>query len=153
MNALMATLISARSRSTAAAKLAARVLAGGYVSFAALNAHAAEDVSRIAPAFGNTVISTFPDGRHQKIWLHADGTWDGIGRNGYALSGKWRLKDDDQVCLKQSRPPTLPVSMCVNFPAYGQIGSVWESHDFVGHPIQLTLQKGAPTETGPVGSR
>jgi hypothetical protein len=149
----MANLFSATSRPGATARLTAGLLAGGYVTVAALSAQAAQDVSRVAPAFGNTVVSTFPDGRHQKIWLHADGTWDGIGRNGYALSGRWRLKDSDKVCLKQSRPPTLPVSLCVNFPAYGQIGSVWKSRDFVGHPIQLTLQRGAPPEMGTVGSR
>ena len=34
--------------------------------------------ARVAAAFGNTVTTTYPDGRSQKIWLRADGTWSGL---------------------------------------------------------------------------
>ena len=139
--------LSVRPRRAAFAKLAIRILVGGYFGFAALNAQAADpdqaaSNSRVAAAFGNTVISTYPDGRTQKIWLHPDGSWDGVSRRGSALAGKWSLKDGDKVCLRQSRPPTLPVHLCVPFPANGEPGAEWMAKDFIGEPIKLSLQKG-----------
>lgn len=110
------------------------------VSFAALNAQAFE-LSRIAAAFGNTVMSIYPDGRSQKIWLHPDGQWDGLGRDGKPLSGKWTMKGD-KVCLRQSRPPTLPFSYCTAFPDDPHIGVTWTSRDMGGTPIRLTVVKG-----------
>jgi hypothetical protein len=109
-------------------------------SFTALNAQAA-DLSRLATAFGNTIMSIYPDGRTQKIWLHPDGQWDGIGRKGQALAGKWTLKGD-RVCLRQTKPPTLPFSYCSAFPEDAHVGVTWTSKDFVGTPIRLTVVKG-----------
>jgi hypothetical protein len=113
------------------------------VSLTALNAQAA-DLSRVAAAFGNTVMSIYPDGRTQKIWLHPNGDWDGVGRDGRPLAGHWTLKDDDKVCLKQTKPPTLPFSYCTSFPADPHVGVVWTSKDFGGSPIKLTVLKGMP---------
>jgi hypothetical protein len=110
------------------------------VSLGALNAQAM-DLSRIAAAFGNTVMSIYPDGRTQKIWLHADGLWDGLGRDGKPLAGKWSMKGD-RVCLRQTRPPTLPFSYCTAFPDDPHIGVTWTSKDFIGTPIRLTVVKG-----------
>ena len=110
------------------------------VSLSALNAQAA-DLSRVAAAFGNTVLSIYPDGRSQKIWLHPDGSWNGVGRNGVLLNGRWSTKGD-KVCLRQSHPPTLPFSYCTGFPADPHIGVTWSSPDFVGRPIELTVVKG-----------
>lgn len=109
-------------------------------SFTALNAQAA-DLSRVATAFGNTVMSIYPDGRTQKIWLHPNGDWDGLGRDGRPLAGHWQLKGD-RVCLRQSKPPTLPFSYCTNFPNNPQVGVTWTSKDFGGTPIRLMVVKG-----------
>lgn len=110
------------------------------VSLTALNAQAFE-LSRIAAAFGNTVMSIYPDGRTQKIWLHADGTWNGLGRDSKPLAGHWTMKGD-RVCMRQSKPPTLPFSYCTAFPSDPHIGVTWTSKDFVGTPIKLTVVKG-----------
>jgi hypothetical protein len=112
------------------------------VSLSALNAQAA-DLSRLAAAFGNTVMSIYPDGRTQKIWLHPNGDWDGVGRNGKPLAGHWALKGD-QVCMRQTNPPTLPFSYCTKFPNEPHVGVVWTSKDFGGNPITLTVIKGMP---------
>jgi hypothetical protein len=117
-------------------------------SFTALNAQAA-DLGRIATAFGNTVMSIYPDGRTQKIWLHPNGDWDGLGRNHKPLAGHWQLKGD-RVCLRQTRPPTLPFSYCTAFPDNAQVGATWTSRDFGGTPIRLTVVKGMAEARTPV---
>jgi hypothetical protein len=91
--------------------------------------------------FGNTVISTYPDGRSQKIYMRPDGSWAGLSRRGNPLAGSWKLKND-AVCLKQSQPPTLPVAFCLPFPAEPRIGATWISKDLTGTPISLKIVKG-----------
>nr|MEA2797361.1 hypothetical protein [Phenylobacterium sp.] len=105
----------------------------------ALCAHAADPSARVATAFGNTVLSIYPDGRSQKIWLQPDGTWTGLSRRGRELAGKWTLKGD-KVCLRQSKPPTLPISFCQNFPSDPQKGV--DAKDLTGTPIHLKLVTG-----------
>jgi hypothetical protein len=98
----------------------------------------------VQATFGNTVMSIYPDGRSQKIWLHADGTWDGKSRRNIALSGKWTMKGD-KVCLRQSRPPTLPISFCQTMPKDPDV--TLTSHDLTGQTIHLKIVKGI-TESG-----
>ena len=114
--------------------------AAALLTLMSVNAQAA-DLGRLAAAFGNTVMTLYPDGRTQKIWLHPDGNWDGIGRDGRALAGRWNLKAD-KVCLRQSKPATLPISYCTAFPADPQVGVTWTSKDFGGTPIRLTVVRG-----------
>lgn len=116
-------------------------------SFTALNAQAA-DLSRVATAFGNTVMSIYPDGRTQKIWLHPNGDWDGLGRNNQPLAGHWQLKGD-RVCLRQTKPPTLPFSYCTRFPDDPRIGATWTARDFGGTPIRLTVVRGMAEAIAP----
>jgi hypothetical protein len=46
----------------------------------------------------------------------------------------------EKVCLRQSSPPTLPISMCQAFPADPMKGV--DSKDLTGTPIHLKLVKG-----------
>ena len=133
---------SFRPGRTPALKFAARAAVGVYAAFAGLNAQAA-GMSTVAAAFGNTVVSTYPDGTSQKIWLHPDGSWDGVSRKGVHLVGHWTLRDD-KVCLRQSKPPTLPISYCTTVPAGSAPGVQWTGKDVVGRPITLSLMKGVP---------
>jgi len=107
---------------------------------AALNTQAAEPASGIAAAFGNTVMSVYPDGRSQKIWLQPDGSWTGRSRRGTPLAGKWTMKGE-KVCLRQSKPRILlAISYCQAFPADPEIGV--DAKDLAGTPIHLKLVKG-----------
>jgi hypothetical protein len=82
----------------ALSKVAVRLLVGGYVALGALNAQAAATAD-LQPAFGNTVVSTYPDGRSLQVWLHPDGSWEGQSRRGTALAGHWNVKGD-KVCFR-----------------------------------------------------
>jgi hypothetical protein len=126
--------------------IAARLGLAVWASFTALNAQAAQAAGAgdVSAAFGNTVMSVYPDGRSQKIWLKPDGTWDGLSRRGTRLAGKWNLKND-KVCLRQSSPPTLPLSYCTVFPAQAHVGVAWSGKDMAGTPITMKLVKGIET--------
>jgi hypothetical protein len=100
--------------------------------------------ARVAAAFGNTVVTTYPDGRTQQIWLQPDGRWSGLSRTRKQLAGTWTLKGD-KVCLRQRTPPALPFSYCTAFPQDARVGVTWASKDFVGTPIQLKLVSGVQT--------
>lgn len=120
--------------------LATRIALAGWASFAALNAQAA-DSRDVAAAFGNTVLATYSDGKHQRIWIKPDGTYEGVGRRGGASSGKWSVRDD-KVCLRQSRPFPAPISYCTRFPEQGGVGATWTGRDISGAPITLRLVPG-----------
>jgi hypothetical protein len=99
----------------------------------------------VQATFGNTVFSMYPDGRSQKIWLHPDGTWEGKSRRGNPLSGKWTLRGD-KVCLRQSRPPTLPISFCQVMPKDPDV--TMTSKDLTGQTIHLKIVKGITENVG-----
>lgn len=96
----------------------------------------------LAMAFGNTVKALYPDGKAQRIWFKADGTWEAVGKRGKWSSGKWSVKDENRVCLKQSKPFPAPFKYCTEFPANGRPGVVWASQDMYGEPIKLTVVRG-----------
>jgi hypothetical protein len=120
------------------------VLALAAATYAATSTHAAESTGKVgqadpSAAFGNTVFSIYPDGRSQKVWFAPDGTWTGLSRRGTPLAGVWTVKGP-KICLKQSRPPTLPISFCQIFPEDPAKGM--DAKDLTGTPIHLKLVKG-----------
>lgn len=105
-------------------------------------AHAAGAEPRgVAAAFGNTVKALYSDGKYQRLWFSADGTWEAVGRKGSTTAGKWSLKDE-KVCLRQSQPFPIPFRYCTEFPKTGGLGAVWTSQDWQGEPINVTVVKG-----------
>jgi hypothetical protein len=122
----------------------ARTVLPAYAMFFGLNVQAAEPAPEpkgVTAAFGNTIKATYPDGKHQRIWLKSDGAWEAIGRRGLASAGKWSVKDG-RVCLRQTRPFPAPFRYCTDFPAEGGVGARWTGKDITGTPIDLTLVKG-----------
>lgn len=94
----------------------------------------------IEAAFGNTVISTYPDGRTQLLWLNRDGTYTAKGRRRQDSSGRWTLKGDE-VCLKQLKPFPAPFTYCTPVPPDAAT-STWTSKAVNGQPIKLRVVKG-----------
>ena len=91
-------------------------------------------------AFGNTIISTYPDGRTARLWLHAGGAYDARGRRGDPSSGRWSIKGD-KVCLRQSRPIPVPFSYCTPF-GEARVGATWKGRAVTGEAISIRLVKG-----------
>jgi hypothetical protein len=105
-----------------------------------LAASAASAAPPIEAAFGNTVVSTFPDGRSQHIWLDQDGVYAAAGRRGQPSGGRWWLKGE-QICLRQSRPFPAPIVYCTPVP-HDAATAVWTSKALNGQPVRLKLVRG-----------
>ncbi|MBP8246580.1 MAG: hypothetical protein KAX56_06905 [Phenylobacterium sp.] len=98
---------------------------------------AAAETSPLARAFGNTVVSTYPDGRTALLWLRTDGSYDAKGRRRTSSSGKWSLRGE-RVCLKQAKPRAVPFSYCTALPS----GQSWRAKAVTGEPITVRIVKG-----------
>lgn len=94
----------------------------------------------LAPAFGNTLLSTYPDGRTARMWLQHGGVYEGQGRRGGLSSGTWRVRNG-QVCFSQRRPIPLPGSFCTPI-VPGAVGASWTAKAMTGETIRVTLVPG-----------
>jgi hypothetical protein len=112
---------------------------------AALTLLAAPVAAHAAPlveaAFGNTLVSTYPDGRVGRLWLKPGGAYDYLGRNQKASSGRWVIKGDE-ICLHQNKPIPMPITFCTDAPSNGGIGASWPSKAVSGEPVRMELVKG-----------
>jgi hypothetical protein len=101
---------------------------------------AAAPTTGVEAAFGNTIVSTYPDGRQGKLWLKDGGTYTAEGRRHDPSTGTWKIKGD-QICLRQRNPATVPVSYCTAVPS-GGIGWTWAAKSVFGDPLKVTLIAG-----------
>ena len=116
-------------------------LAGlGLAALVAASPCAARDRSVVDAAFGNTIVSTYPDGRTGELWLHPDGSYSAEGRRHDLSNGHWKLKGD-KLCLKQSRPLPVPFSYCTPV-AQGAVGASWTGKAVSGEAIRIRLVRG-----------
>jgi hypothetical protein len=98
------------------------------------------DAAKVSVAFGNTIVSTYPDGRQAQLWLHPDGTYAAEGRRLDRSSGRWKIKGE-KVCLKQSKPHAFPFTYCAAMPP-GGVGTSWSGKAVTGEAIRIKLVKG-----------
>ena len=96
--------------------------------------------SSVSEAFGNTIVSTYPDGRKGELWLQAGGVYSAEGRRGDMSSGHWSVKGA-KLCLKQARPIGVPFSFCTPIPSSG-MGAAWSAKAVSGEAITVRLVKG-----------
>ncbi len=94
----------------------------------------------LEPAFSNTIVSTYPDGRKAKLWLNRDGTYRAQGRRGKPSSGRWSVKGSE-ICLKQRRPVPGPFSYCTPIKS-GGVGTKWSGKAVTGEPISIQVVSG-----------
>lgn len=94
----------------------------------------------LEPAFANTVVSTYPDGRKARLWLNRDGAYRAAGRGGKPSSGTWKLSGG-KVCLRQRRPIPAPFVYCSAYRA-GGVGTRWSGKAVTGEPIRIELVAG-----------
>ena len=98
------------------------------------------DPSLVNKAFGNTIVSTYPDGRTAELWLKPDGSYTAQGRKHDPSRGHWRLKGD-RLCLSQVRPVPSPFTYCTAIPSSGMARS-WPAKAVTGERITVRLVHG-----------
>ena len=108
--------------------------------FSALLMAQTPGVADLAPAFANTLLSTYPDGRTARMWLQSGGRFEGRGRRGGLSSGVWRVRNGE-VCFSQRRPVPLPGSFCTPI-VRGGLGARWTATAVTGETIQVELVRG-----------
>ena len=86
-------------------------------------------------AFGNTIVSTHPDGRKARLWLNADRTFTAQGRKGNRERGTWNIRGG-KLCLKQGL-----LSYCKAFPKVS-VGSTWRDRAVNGEMVTNALVAG-----------
>lgn len=94
----------------------------------------------VEAAFGNTVVTTYPDGRTQLLWLNKDGNYTAKGRRRQDSSGRWSLKGE-QLCLHQVRPFPAPITYCTPVPPNAATAT-WTGKAVNGQPITLKVVRG-----------
>lgn len=100
----------------------------------------AAEGSSLNETFGNTIISTYPDGRQAELWLHPDGTYSAEGRRHDRTDGHWKIKGE-KLCLKQSHPLAFPFTYCTPI-QQGGIGASWTGKAVTGEQIHIQLVRG-----------
>lgn len=103
----------------------------------------ADTRSIVSKAFGNTVISTYQDGRKGYTWLKADGTYTGEGRHKDRSNGRWRIAGE-RLCFKQDHPFVFGAGFCVPVPQSG-FENGFKSKSPLGEPTTITMVKGHVT--------
>ena len=132
---------------TVMALTAAGAAHAGEPSGDARSAQTFAQVERVLePAFSNTIVSTYPDGRQARLWLDPDGGYRALGRRGEPTRGTWRIKGE-KLCLKQSRPFAVPFSYCTPVMG-GEVGDVWIRRAVTGELLHVRLEHGRPDSLG-----
>jgi hypothetical protein len=117
-----------------------RVLLAVGLLAAATPCFADEDSLMLAAAFGNTIVSTYPDGRTAELWLQPDGAYTAEGRHHDRSNGHWDVKDG-KLCLKQAHPFAFGFVYCTQLSQFAT-GSVWISRAVTGETIRIRLVRG-----------
>jgi len=92
----------------------------------------------IQKAFGNTIVSTYPDNREARLWLEPSGSYVAIGPPGDRTQGEWRIKGG-KLCLKQVHPPMLPfLRYCTPIPD----DAPWTTKAITGETIRVWIAEG-----------
>jgi hypothetical protein len=91
-------------------------------------------------AFGNTVVSRYPDGGWVKHWFNPDGSYSAQFSDGRRLAARWSVQGE-RICLTHMRPNMLIPRFCTNM-IEADVGDTWHSRDPLGRRVQNVLVAG-----------
>lgn len=101
---------------------------------------ASDAAPSLEPAFRNTIVSTFPDGRSARLWLDPDGAYRAEDRSAGRSSGRWTVHGE-RICLRQRRPLPSPVAYCTEL-RRPEVGAVWTARSFSGEAVRVEVIAG-----------
>lgn len=117
-----------------------RIVLSAVAAVALWGAGAAQ-AQDLSAAFGNTVISTYPDGGTVRHFFDPNGAYRALWSDGRELTGQWSL-DGDRVCLSRMRPVMLPFGRFCTALVSANIGESWQSRDPLGRRVRNQLVRG-----------
>lgn len=97
-------------------------------------------LAALEPAFGNTIVTLYPNGKITRTWLHRDGTYEALRANGDHTGGVWKVKGGE-LCVTQKKPVYVPMAFCTPI-VPGAIGASWSAKGLLGEPVRNTLVAG-----------
>jgi len=95
----------------------------------------------LAPAFGNTVVSEYPDGGWVRHWFEPDGRYRAQFSSGREISGRWRV-EGDRICLNDITPSIMMIRRFCTPMIEGEVGARWTSRDPLGRRVTNQLVRG-----------
>ena len=97
--------------------------------------------AQMAAAFGNTVISRYPDGGWVKHWFERSGGYSAEFSDGRRIRGSWQV-EGDRLCLNGITPSIMLIRrFCAPMVEVRQ-GQTWTSRDPLGRRVQNELVVG-----------
>lgn len=91
-------------------------------------------------AYGNTILSTYPDGGWVKHWFDPDNSYAARFSDGRRLTARWRIEGRN-VCLTNIRPNMFVPRFCSRM-VEARVGDTWTSRDPLGRRVSNTLVAG-----------
>lgn len=113
----------------------------GALALAVMAAAPVSAWAEMDEAFGNTVLSRYPDGGWVKHWFDRDGTYAAEFSDGRRLAARWRV-EGERVCLNGIRPAFMMISRFCSPMIEASIGESWVSRDPLGRRVTNVLQRG-----------
>jgi len=95
----------------------------------------------VAAAFGNTVVSHYPDGGWVKHWFNRDGSYSAQFSDGRRITATWSV-EGNRVCLNGIRPSFMMISRFCSPMIEAGVGERWASRDPLGRRVQNELIPG-----------
>lgn len=118
-----------------------RIVLSAVAGAAALWSAGAAEAGDLSAAFGNTIVSTYPDGGTVRHFFDPNGAYRAQWSDGRELTGRWSL-DGDRVCLSRMRPVMLPLGRFCTALVSADVGESWQSRDPLGRRVLNQLVRG-----------
>lgn len=90
-------------------------------------------------AFGNTILSTFPDGATSRSYLEPDGTYKAVTREGWTLTGRWAI-ERKRLCYHGDAAPGAPPLCTIGLGK--KVGDSWSIFLEDGSKIRVEIVAG-----------
>lgn len=104
------------------------------------DAQASPGAADMDAAFGNTIVSHYPDGNWVKHLFDRDGSYRAVFSDGRRLTARW-AREGDKVCLNEIRPRMLLSRFCTPI-VDADFGETWAGRDPLGRRVRNELIAG-----------
>jgi hypothetical protein len=94
----------------------------------------------MSKAFGNTIISHYPNGQWVKHYFEPDGRYTSQFSDGRRLNARWTA-ESGKICLSGFRPRQILPRFCSRM-VEADVGDTWQARDPLGRSIRNELVAG-----------